>query len=253
MGKIYVTGDIHGNPERLQSGTFRDGKKLTKSDIVEILGDFGLVWDYEGENETEKERLDWLDNQPWTTVATLGNHENYDRIAQLPVEEHFGAPTYVLRPSVFLLQSGYVYDFDGVKVWNFNGARSHDISDGILDPEDPDFKYRLLELRMNFKQMWRIKNWSWWEQEIEQNPEVYERGLQSLADNDWSVDYIWTHCAPVSTVALLGFHEDDPLVKYFEKIKYKAKFKEWYFGHYHQNLCPEPKMNCLYGLIKRIV
>ena len=253
MGKIYITGDIHGNPARLSSNTFPAGRKLIKNDVVEILGDFGLVWDYRGESATESYYLDWLEKKPWTTVATLGNHENYDRIEALPVEEHFGAPVWVLRPSVFLLQSGYVYDFDGVKVWNFNGASSHDISDGILDPTDPEYANKKKSLERSGKYMYRVKGISWWEHEIEQNPEVYERGMKSLSDNKWKVDFIWTHCAPKSTAALMGFHENDPLTEYFEKIKYKTDFKWWYHGHYHRTLMVEPKIECLYGLIERIV
>ena len=119
---------------------------LDKSDVVEILGDFGMVWDYNGTSIEENFMLDWLDKKPWTTVATLGNHENYDRIEKLPVEEHFGAPVYVLRPSVFLLKSGYVYTINGYKIWNFNGASSQDISDGIIDSSTPNWHNEVRKL-----------------------------------------------------------------------------------------------------------
>ena len=36
---------------------------MTKNDTVIILSDFGLVWDCNGENKTEKYWLDWLEKK----------------------------------------------------------------------------------------------------------------------------------------------------------------------------------------------
>lgn len=249
---IFVTGDIHGNPARLSSKTFPEGKSMDKSDVVEILGDFGLVWEQK-ESPAEQFHLDWLDKKPWTTVATLGNHENYDRIATLPVEEHFGGPVWVLRPSVFLLQSGYVYEINGKKIWNFNGARSHDISDGILDPKAPDFVSKKQKLEQAGRYMWRVKGVSWWEQEIEQDPDVYQRGLANLESAGFDIDFVWTHCCSDSTASALGFFENDELCKYFGMLE--AKFPEktrWFFGHYHKDVQVAYHRYCLYKQIIQI-
>ena len=51
---VWITGDIHGNPQRFSTDIFSEQKEMTKDDVVIILGDFGLVWDYKGENRTEK-------------------------------------------------------------------------------------------------------------------------------------------------------------------------------------------------------
>ena len=253
MNELWVTGDIHGQPRRFSSDSFPAGKLMDKSDVVNILGDFGLVWDYQGESAEEKFFLDWLDKKPWTTVATLGNHENYERIERLPVEEHFGAPVYVVRPSVFLLQSGYVYTINGQKIWNFNGARSHDISDGILDRNAPDFKNKKRFLEKNYRNLWRIRNETWWEQEVEQDPAVYERGIRSLEENDWKVNFIFTHCAPSSVQTLMGFRDVDRLTTYFEEIKQKATYERWLFGHYHKDEWVDMQHRCLYGTIAQLV
>ena len=37
-----------------------------------------------------------------------------------------------IRPSVLMLERGYVFNIDGCKCFAFGGARSHDISGGIL-------------------------------------------------------------------------------------------------------------------------
>ncbi len=46
---VWITGDIHGNPQRFSTDIFPEQKEMTKDDTVIILGDFGLVWDYKGE------------------------------------------------------------------------------------------------------------------------------------------------------------------------------------------------------------
>ena len=250
--QIWVTGDIHSRIERFTTESFPEQKEMDKTDVVEVLGDFGLVWERE-ESKVEKYWLDWLQEKPFTTIATLGNHENYDRIEKLPVEERFGAPVWVLRPDVLLLQSGYVYTINGKKIWNFNGARSHDTRNGILDSDDPNWKKQAKALERSGRTLYRVKGVSWWKQEIEQNPEVYERGIAELEKNDWRVNYIFTHCTSQGNASMLGFYEQDDLTKYFEYIHSRVSFDAWYFGHYHENKTVLPHEYCLYEQIERIV
>ena len=79
---VYVTGDIHGNPERLGVHSFYEQKEFIKNrenkddNTVIILGDFGLVWNRDGESKQEKYWLDWLENKSFTTVFVDGNHSN---------------------------------------------------------------------------------------------------------------------------------------------------------------------------------
>lgn len=58
---IYITGDIHGNPVSLGVNSFYEQKKFDKDNkdenIVIILGDFGLVWNKDGEDKSEKTGL----------------------------------------------------------------------------------------------------------------------------------------------------------------------------------------------------
>ena len=87
---VWITGDIHGNPQRFSTDNFPEQKEMTKDDVVIILGDFGLVWDYSGENKTEKYWLDWLENKPFTTLFVDGNHDNFDRLDDYPIEQWHG-------------------------------------------------------------------------------------------------------------------------------------------------------------------
>ena len=81
---VYLTGDTHGELDRFKHGRLR---WLGKRDIVVVLGDFGFVWD--GSKEEQK-KLDWLRKRPYTLLFLDGAHENYDLLAQYPVEERFG-------------------------------------------------------------------------------------------------------------------------------------------------------------------
>ena len=82
---IWVTGDIHGDPTRFSTENFPEQKEMTKDDIMVILGDFGLVWNYEIESKEETYWLNWLDAKPFTTVFIDGNHENFDQIGRAHV------------------------------------------------------------------------------------------------------------------------------------------------------------------------
>ena len=50
---IWITGDTHGNPERLGVHSFYEQKNFFKNkenNYVIVLGDFGLVWNRDEEN-----------------------------------------------------------------------------------------------------------------------------------------------------------------------------------------------------------
>ena len=61
---IYVTGDLHGEEERLYS---RSMKKLREGDTLIVCGDFGFVWDGSGR---EKKILDFLGSRNTTSVLS---------------------------------------------------------------------------------------------------------------------------------------------------------------------------------------
>ena len=69
-----------------------------------------------------------------------GNHENFDRLYDYPVDELHGGKVHKIRNSVIHLMRGQVFEIDGKKIFTFGGARSHDISGGILELDDPNFR-----------------------------------------------------------------------------------------------------------------
>ena len=232
---IYITGDCHGNFERFNASIFPEQNEMTKADYIIICGDFGGVWNKDGESKMETMVLDWLDCKSFTTLFVDGNHENFDRLNTYPVEEWNGGKIHRIRPSVIHLMRGQVYELEGKKIFTFGGASSHDIDGGILELDAPDYREKKKELDKGWKP-YRINHLSWWKEELPSEKEMDE-GRKNLQRYDNKVDFIITHCASSSTTALIshGIYKSDLLTSYLEEIRRSVKFKKWFFGHYHDN------------------
>ncbi len=253
---IYITGDTHGSFGRLFSvKVFPAQRDMTKDDYVIICGDFGGIWDKDGESPGEKNWLDWFESRNFTLLFVDGNHENFDRIYSYPVKEWKGGRVHEIRPSVLHLMRGQVFDICGKKIFTFGGASSHDISGGILDRKDPDFKRKRSELNRGFKP-YRILHESWWPQELPSEEEMAE-GLANLEKHDFKVDYIITHCCSTSTQTFMDpeavILKPDRATDYLEYIKTHTDYEKWFFGHYHEDVEIDEKETLLYNKMLRIV
>lgn len=161
---VYLTGDTHGELDRFKHGRLR---WLGKRDIVVVLGDFGFVWD--GSKEEQK-KLDWLRKRPYTLLFLDGAHENYDLLAQYPVEERFGGRVQALGGNVYHVCRGSVLELEGKKYLCFGGTESPDKEE-------------------------REAGYNWWPQEMPSDEE-YAACEANLEANGWQVDYVLTHDAP---------------------------------------------------------
>ena len=255
---IWLTGDIHGDPSRLNTESFYEQKEFLgkkEENILIILGDFGLVWNRYEENKQEKYWLDWLEDKPFTTLFIDGNHDNIQRINSYPVQEWSGGTVHEIRPHVLHLIRGEVFHIEGKQFFVMGGASSHDIQDGILDYDDPDWRRKADKLDKQGKYMYRIKGLSWWEQELPSDDEL-EYGFQRLGENNNSVDYILSHSPSTTELYLMGgkgLYTPDKLTNYLEKVKSITYYKRHYFGHMHVNRAINDKDICLYEQIIRIL
>ena len=251
---IYVTGDTHGQFEhRFKMEAFPEQKYMAKDDYVIICGDFGGIWDRAGESDSEKYWLDWLNDRAYTLLFIDGNHENFHRIESYPEREWHGGRIHEIRPSVYHLMRGQVYEIDGKKIFTFGGAASHDISSGILDLDEPEFRRKKKKLDLGHKQ-YRIKNLTWWEQEMPSEEEMNE-GITNLQKHNNEMDYIVTHCCSTSTLNAIGIQElylPDKATEYLERIKNTVTYNKWFFGHYHENVNVNSKELLIYEQIIRI-
>ncbi len=242
---IYVTGDTHADMRRFTNKKFPLAKELTKDDFIIICGDFGLVWDYHGESGEENHWLWWMESRPFTTLFIDGNHENFDRLNAYPVEEWNGGKIHRIRPSVLHLMRGQVYDLPfgdtSKRIFTFGGAKSHDATDGILDPVK--HAKRIKEWRHHNRyggdpyKFFRVIGQSWWEQEMPSREEM-DDGIANLDRVGWKVDYVFTHDCSRSSKSALNFvkHGDmDELNDYLEEIQGRLTYDRWFFGHHHDN------------------
>lgn len=249
---IYLTGDTHGDFRRFSTGSFPEQKEMDKNDYVIICGDFGGIWDWQGESREEKYWLDWLENKSFTTLFVDGNHENFKRLYKYPQKSWNNGFVNEIRPSILHLQRGNIFYIDGISFFAFGGARSHDIQGGILEPDDPYFTEKRKRLERQGI-CFRINKVSWWEEEMPSEQEM-AIGLMNLKKNKNKVDFIITHDCPASTLALFGHgtYKPDELNQYLEELRWNLNYKKWFFGHYHDNRNVADKEIMIYEQIIRI-
>lgn len=206
MGRLFVVGDTHGDIDirKLTTSKFPIQNELTKEDIVIVMGDWGGIW-----YGTRKDEymLKWWNNKPWTTFVVLGNHECYEAINKLPLSEAFGAPVRKVKDSIYIAESGYIYNLCGYNCLVVNGADSHD-------------------------KQWRKENFNWWpEEQITQNQ--INTALVNLAKCGDTIDFLLTHTGGTEVVKQLGFTPttSDYLL---DQVINVAEIKYRHFcGHYH--------------------
>ena len=234
MSRIFLTGDTHIpiDISKLGASKFKDGKVLTKDDYVIVLGDFGLLWKLQPD-KTEIHWTEWLNEKPWTTLFVDGNHENFERVNELPEEDMLGGKVGKVSDSIYHLKRGEIFTINDKKFFVMGGAKS-------IDKE------------------WRTNHLSWWAGEEHSHQDI-DNALNNLEKNDYRVDYILTHTAPYKCVQFILDHQrygvfdlapdkvNDPVVRFLDTIDAKTDFSKWYFGHMHTNMEMYEKYQCLYG------
>lgn len=274
---IFITGDTHGSDgvkARFNMDNFSEQKELTKNDYVIVLGDWGVHWKNNypngkiclenkpavpgryGEVPEERNTLDWLEDKNFTTLFIDGNHECFPRLNSYPVVDFCGGKAHQIRPSIYHLMRGETFLIDGKTFFAFGGASSHDIQDGIIDPANYKSKSSLnkaIDRWYRERKVFRIKNLSWWEDEVPTKEEM-ENGIKNLEKLNNKVDFIITHTPPASVIALIGFglYQIDDFERYLEEIRINTEYKTWLFGHMHDNRRINDKDYLLWEQIVRV-
>ncbi len=211
---LYITGDTHGERARFQYEKYGIIGNLKKDDYLFICGDWGYIWE---NSAKENEFLDYLAKKNFVVLFVDGNHENFDLINAMPVEEWCGGKVHIIRrdakgrPKIIHLMRGQVFEIEGKKIFTFGGAYSVD-------------KYL------------RVPGESWWEDELPTDVQMKE-AIENLAEHNNEVDYIVTHAAPEETMCV--FHPDHiyekPLNNFLEWVRENVKYRHWWFGHLHRD------------------
>lgn len=210
---IYITGDIHGKPERLERNNLASkGLAIGEGDYVIICGDFGLIWN---PAKTDEEKwLQWLDQQPFTTLFVDGNHENFDLLNAMAVTEWHGGKVHQIRQNIYHLMRGEIFTIEGKSFFCFGGAKSTD-------------------------KAFRKPHLSWWPQE-EATVDDLDNATNHLTEYDFTVDYVITHTAPRRFLEIqcpddLVYTEDCMTSTVLTGLEPLITYKRWYFGHFHQD------------------
>lgn len=211
---IYITGDKHGEMEtkRLSSKWWKTVGVPTKDDYLIVLGDFGLVFN-PTQSKAEKWWIHWLNMKPWTTLFVDGNHDNIDKLRDMPAEVRFSGTVGKISGKIFHLRRGEVYEIEGKKIFVMGGAQSVD-------------------------KLTRTEGIDWWRDELPTRADE-ENAFNNLDKHGWKVDYALSHTCPreVSQILAreLGFYDknEDPTTRLLDHIKNSLNYSRWYFGHYH--------------------
>lgn len=213
MSRIFITGDTHADYDwkKLTTKCFPEQKELTKDDYVIIAGDFGGVFLLD---RTDKYIQKTYNERNFTTLFVDGNHENHDALDAYPVEEWHGGKIHKIADSVFHLMRGQVFELGGKNFFTMGGAESTD-------------------------RQYRKEGKTWWAREMP-SIEEYEEAITNLEKCGGKVAYVITHCAPEATLCALNmpdmyFRSPNELTSFFDTIAQTIQFKDWYFGHYHDD------------------
>ena len=260
---------VDGFMRRFTEESFPEQIDLSKKDFMIICGDFAGVWTTNrsefAESKSEQEALDWLDNRSFTTLFVPGNHENYDRLTGIqnenllnswmyrhmpdtekeklksgyPQKDWHGGKVRELRPSVLMLERGEIFNLNGKYIFAFGGARSHDIRDGILHPEEYETEFKFEQAYETWYitgKQFRVEGTSWWKQEMPNQEEMLhgEENLRKHLRNGKKIDFFITHDAPAGDSFYFGF-KADPLNNYLQRMEAIASPQKWFYGHLHNN------------------
>lgn len=261
MNRIFVHGDIHGNPMVISNRRCPILKDTDRSDVVVFLGDFGIPWGVSApsykQKRLPKDRYNarWLNNKPFTSLVLLGNHDDRDAVEVMPRVEKFDGSLRQLAfgdeiyENVFIVDTTQILTINGRKCLIIPGAESHDLFVEPLSPYDPDFK-ETARLYRKMKQWFRVIHWTWWINE-DIDLELTEEIIRDNLDTEF--DLVLSHDCPASLAWSMGHTptEGETLLNSFKR---HGNFKMWYHGHMHfdGNYWEDGKIACRYNWLEEV-
>ncbi len=204
---VYVTGDMHGFPDRLHR------TQLTADDTLIVCGDLGY-----GMNPASAIDffIEYLASKPYTVLFIDGNHDNHERLAELPEEWRYGGRVHRVRDNVFHLMRGQIYTIEDRTFFTLGGAASRD---------------------KHYRQQ---RGLPWWPEEVPSAEELME-AAENLETVGWRVDTVLTHTAPrvlMEQLQQVAPPDEAPLTAFLDALWQDLQFNEWYFGHWHVDTSP---------------
>ncbi len=210
---IYITGDTHGDFERVREFCYK--YKTTREDILIVLGDTGINYHLDERDYILKNSLRQLQI---TLFCIHGNHEERpENISTYKSKMFKGGEVYYEQdyPNILFAKDGEIYNIDNKQTLVIGGAYS------------VDKEYRLLT------------GYKWYKSE-QPSDEIKERVLSKLKENNNKVDIILSHTCPYNympyEVFLSGIDQskiDNSTEKFLDIVETTTNYNKWYCGHFH--------------------
>lgn len=209
---IYLTGDIHGDPTRIE--LFCSKMNLTENDTIIMLGDVGLNY-YGGKRDKLPKRI--LSSLPVTFLCIHGNHEM--RPQTIPEYKPMlwkGGRVLVddSNSNILFAEDGEIFNLDGKKALAIGGAYSVD-------------KFYRLQ-----------RGFGWWADE--QPSELIKRKVERVVSECKDIDIVLSHTCPkkyIPTEMFLPMIDqttvDNSTEEWLDLIEESVNYKAWYCGHWH--------------------
>ena len=90
---------------------------------------------------------------------------------------------------------GFIYTIEKQRFWMMGGARSIDITDGLFDKEDPLLKEKILDLKRQGKNYYRIRGINWFPGDAFRRGAGKRDGVSAEKwDGDRLYHYPWGAC-----------------------------------------------------------
>ena len=204
---IYITGDTHRDFSRL------DNMKFNKDDLLIILGDTGINYCL---NEEDNKFKEYLKKYNVKMFCIRGNHEERpENISTYKEINMFGGKVFIEEkyPYLIFAKDGEEYNINGKRVLVIGGAYS------------VDKEYRI------------IHGYKWFKDE-QLTKEEMDAIYNKVKGKHY--DVVLTHTCPYKCEPVEVFLSeidqskvDKSMEHFLDKIEDSIKYDKWYCGHYH--------------------
>lgn len=209
---IYITGDTHGNFQRIKE--FCKKQQTTTNDYLIILGDAGINYFGDHDNKLKEE----LTKIPITFLCVYGNHEERpENIKTYQEINLFDGIMYQEKnyPNLLFFKDSEVYTILNKKVLVIGGAFSVN------------------------KDLMIERGYKWFKDE-QPSELIKKQTLNNLKENNYQVDYILSHTCPYKYLPYEMFYigvnqdkVDQSTEKFLDLIEELTNYHKWYCGHFH--------------------
>ena len=210
---IYVTGDLHGELERLKAPGV---KKLRRGDTLLVCGDFGFIWDGD---KKEQRILKKLGRKRFHIAFVDGIHENHNLLSAYPVTEWCGGKVHHISGRLYHLMRGQVYHMEDKTIFTMGGGEL---------PETADYDERFAAC-------------------LPTVDDLYEAN-ENLQRVDYRVDAVITHDCNGVVKNFLNMDCDacNHVYAFLDNASRIMEYDRWYFGCHHMDKQIPPRYTGVY-------